>query len=152
MLLVTIPIHILTSELCAVALFHEEDLVKKYISIVLVLCFVCSLYAQSKVLRQSSNDNAYTEMVGIDDQGECGKQDELSLLRRPSCSWTEVSWSTSAQPFWYEPTEDTARVSLEEEEAKSGFNWKGCCIAGGCAAGLVVFIFVISMGRWLATL
>jgi hypothetical protein len=127
--------------------------VKKYISIVLVLCFVCTLYAQPEVPRESINDNAHSEVVDIDAKGEWGKQGEVSLLRPSSYSWAEVSWSTSAQPFWFEPTEDTARVSVEEEETKAdrGFNWKGCCIAGGCAAGLVVFIFVTSMGHWLAT-
>jgi hypothetical protein len=125
---------------------------KKHVSILLVLCVVYSLQAQTEFAQQNNSDSACCETGDVEKLEErC--EDGLSLLRRPSYGRTQTSGSALAQPLWFESTEDTATVSREEEEVqtKPGFNWKGCCIAGGCAAGLIVYIFLASMAEWLTT-
>ncbi len=125
---------------------------KKHVSIVLVLCCVYSLQAQTEVAQQNNSDSACCETRDIAKLDE-DREDGLSSLRRPSYGRIETSGSVLAQPLWFESTEDTATVSREDEEVqtKPGFNWKGCCIAGGCVAGLIVYVFVASMAEWLTT-
>jgi len=125
---------------------------RKCISIVLLLS-ICLLHAQATAKQKYGDDSFECEIGDINDCEECCETDQLDLLMRPSYGKIEVSWRLLAQSLQYELEEDTAKAFSDEEdaEARPQFNWMGCCIAGGVAVGIVVLIFVASMGRWLAS-
>lgn len=127
---------------------------RKIYAIALLLSFVCLLYAQSDVTQNTSNNNVNCGCGEADDQEELCEADQLSLLGRPSYTKVEVSWGMPVQSRFFESGVDTTKEPAEEKDDKAStrFNWKGCCIAGGIAIGLLVFIFVASMGQWLTTL
>ena len=123
----------------------------KYISIVSLLCFLCSLHAQAVSMKQSIDASVSHENTNSD-TAVASNDDALSLLKRPSYESANTSLSLSTQILWFESSEDTAQISVEEEvPAKPGFNWKACCIAGVIAVAIVGFVMLASMGQWLAT-
>jgi hypothetical protein len=127
---------------------------KKYIALALLLSFACLLYAQSDITQHNSNNEANSAGEDTDDQEERCEADQLSLLRRPSYTKVEMRWGMSSQPRFLESGVDTTKEPTDEKDDKTStkFNWKGCCIAGGFAVGLLVLVFVASMGQWLSTL
>jgi hypothetical protein len=65
-----------------------------------------------------------------------------------------VNWGMPVQPRFIESGVDAPKERAQENDDKAStrFNWRGYCIAGGIAIGLLMFIFVVSMGQWLITL